>query len=218
MDLKVNDSTPTAVEHSFDRIAHVLFNNYMLVVNNTTYRLIDIEFYYLNETQYKDVYAHRHPEQLTTGKWYFHGSGLDITFGDKVNHGGILIRAIAKISTHADPNKHFIENEIHGPIKVKTEVCSKFNGVFDTNANVFQLQSVDEETKELFPFQEFYKTRRIGLNSAKDPEDTFHSAKLRYVIFPASRLRDKTQIAKDIKSMGLKTDAEVNQLLGSRFL
>jgi len=41
-----------------------------------------IRFYLNDEKNYKDDYTHGHPLQKTSHRWYFHGSGIDITFGN----------------------------------------------------------------------------------------------------------------------------------------
>lgn len=70
------------VEESFARAADDLLNSYVLVVNDQLYRFLEVEFYYNDEgCGHADCYAHKHPEQQNHGTWYFHGSGVDITFG-----------------------------------------------------------------------------------------------------------------------------------------
>jgi hypothetical protein len=218
MSLIINTTNKESIKSSFDYIAQSLFYHYRLKVNDTYYRLLDIEFYYYAEGSYKDIYTHKHDEQLKSGKWYFHGSGIDITIGNEKHHGGILIRAIAKISEQGDPNKYFIEKEIHGPLNVKTEICTNLNGAFEERANVFQLEDItDKEISYFVKPVAYHKTKRIGLNAGKDGADDFHEAKLRYVIFPKLKLKDKTQIAKDMLSEGMDI-ADINQTLGSKFL
>jgi hypothetical protein len=217
--LIINTTDKASIQGSFDAIAQKLFHNYLLKINDVRYRLIDIEFYFHSEENYKDVYTHQHINQLTSGKWYFHGSGIDITIGTKTNHGGILIRAIAKISENADPGKFFIEKEIHGPLNVKTEICSNLKDVFVEATNEFRLQKVHHAIDTFFVAPNaFYKTRRIGLNKDRPGGNDFHDAPLRYVIFPSLKLRDKTQIAKDMLSSGTTTVDQINKLLGSKFL
>ena len=109
--LEVLPESAESITESFDLIAKELFTNYKLLVNDSEYRLIDIEFYYFAPVVFEDVYVHKiNPHQLQKGKWYFHGSGVDLTIGNGENHGGILIRGIAKISSESSPENHFIEN------------------------------------------------------------------------------------------------------------
>jgi hypothetical protein len=75
------------------------------VLAGERYRLVEIEFYY-HGTKHLDPFAHQHPLQQTSGRWYFHrdgeqyrgGSfkGLDLTFGSGDSFGGILIRSIMR--------------------------------------------------------------------------------------------------------------------------
>jgi len=87
----------------FTEIASQLLNRTRLLVCGKPHRLVELEFYYYNES-HPDPFAHRHPLQLTWGRWYFHrqrdnyrgGSfkGLDLTFGENTAFGGILIRSL----------------------------------------------------------------------------------------------------------------------------
>lgn len=85
----------------FASLADRLLNQWELVVNGKSHRLKEVEFYYYGKG-HLDPFAHRHPLQLTWGRWYFHregesyrgGSfkGLDLSFGPEEVHGGILFR------------------------------------------------------------------------------------------------------------------------------
>jgi hypothetical protein len=69
--------------------------------------------------------------------------------------------------------------------------------------------------------QKFIKTKRIGLNSAKDTSSNkqFYNSNLRYVIFPHLKLKNKTQIALDMQLQFPKlTNEEINKQFGSIFL
>ena len=109
--------------NKFDDIANKLLNEVVLIINGTNFRLTEIEFYLYDET-HKDIYTHRHTDQATSLKWYFHKMGqsesykggtykcVDITFGYKDNSkcfGGILIRSVKNINTN---------EEIIGPCNV----------------------------------------------------------------------------------------------------
>ena len=97
----------------FDEIAGCLFNKTALVskfVNDDKkeeeylYRIGEIEFYYYDEENHPDIFCHIAEPQKTKGCWYIHQSGMDITFGDGKNFGGILIRAIVKGVCHENRN------------------------------------------------------------------------------------------------------------------
>lgn len=219
-ELEINCSSPASIKTGFKRIAERLFKDFFLQVNFSAYRLLDIEFYYYAKEVYEDVYAHQHEAQLKTGSWYFHGSGIDLTFGNGKNHGGILIRGIAKIGT-GTADDYFIEKEIHGPLNVKTEICSNLQGAFQAGANIFQLHDIsfDRMAALMKTPSHIIETKRIGLNLDKDNDQNFYDSRLRYVIFPHLKLRDKTQIAFDMRQQFPEmTTSEINSAMGSTFL
>ena len=221
--LKIYHDSSESIIASFDRIAKELFTNYKLLVNESEYRLIDIEFYYYDDKVFRDVYAHQHPSQLNSGKWYFHGSGVDITIGNGINFGGILIRGIAKISTKGDSDNYYIEDQIHGSLNVVTEIGSSFHGVFQDKPNSFGIHNIEiDRMGALMKVPpHIIKTKRIGLNPDKDNTEgeVFYNGKFRYVIFPHLKLKDKTQIARDMQQQFPDmTDDEINKRLGSKFL
>lgn len=87
----------------FVQIAARLMNGRRLIVAGEPYRIVEVEFYY-HSAGHPDVFAHRDPIQVECGRWYFHktrgvyrgGSfkGIDLTFGNGRDHGGILVRGI----------------------------------------------------------------------------------------------------------------------------
>lgn len=220
--LEIDNKTREAVENSFYRIATSLFNDHVLVVNDHYYRLLDIEFYYYAPGSFEDVYAHKHEAQLQMGKWYFHGSGIDITFGDGSCHGGILIRAIAKLTGDGPYNQYGLRKEIHGPLNVKTEIFSSLSSAFEREPNYLYLQDVAMERMgaNLRLPDYIIKTNRIGLNPDRDGADrSFFNGKYRFVIFPHLKLKNKTQIAQDMREQFPELSiAEINCALGSKFL
>lgn len=222
MTFDINPSSSENIKNSFTNIATKLFNDVQLEINKNYYRFIDIEFYYSSEL-FNDIYVHKHPEQLKMNKWYFHGSGIDMTLGNGENYGGILIRGLAKLSGEVSSEKYFIEKEIHGPLNVKTELCSNLHDIFSEKPTILCLRDISRDrhqTMMKLP-NHIISTRRIGLNKTKDtsPEKEFYNGKFRYVIFPHLKLKDKTQIAIDMRAQYPDyTIAELNTLLGSKFL
>jgi hypothetical protein len=105
-----NDASGT-----FDKIASELFNKYEIRKGDAVYDFLEIEFYYYADSN-KDVIFY--PRTSEAGKWFFHQSGVDITFESKCTfdytkqsevdrvlregipegnfHGGILIRSLLK--------------------------------------------------------------------------------------------------------------------------
>ena len=87
----------------FAELATQLLNQCDFVAAGNRYRFAELEMYY-SGGPHPDLFAHRDPLQLESGRWYFHrtrgeyrgGSfkGLDLTLGDGTSHFGILIRGI----------------------------------------------------------------------------------------------------------------------------
>jgi len=101
----------------FYEVSKELFGNYNLIINDKKYVLTEIEFYYFNTQTHKDLYTHLHCMQLEFNKFYVHEKsanrgGIDFTFGDGTNFGGILIRGL----------KREDEILITGPAKVRGEI------------------------------------------------------------------------------------------------
>ena len=78
----------------FSEYANKLMNEYCLKVDDKKYNLIEIEFYFYDKENHPDPYIYCNEKQKECGKFYFHGSGMDITFGNGICYGGILIRSI----------------------------------------------------------------------------------------------------------------------------
>ena len=78
----------------FSEYANKLMNEYCLKVYDKKYNLIEIEFYFYDKENHPDPYIYCNEKQKECGKFYFHGSGMDITFGNGKCYGGILIRSI----------------------------------------------------------------------------------------------------------------------------
>jgi hypothetical protein len=114
---------------NFPNIVNILFNNTLLHVNESTYRLCEIEFYYCGDG-HRDEYTHCSEEQNQFGKFYFHKyqngtyksgtyKGLDITLSpNKDTYFGVLIRSIKNMD-----NYDFIE----GPCKTVDEILKQFD-------------------------------------------------------------------------------------------
>jgi hypothetical protein len=96
----------------FNDLARLLINNYVIRKGNSQYQIHEIEFYYYGN-DHLDSFAHCSPAQKKVGRWYFHGSGADITFGNDTAFGGILLRGVVK---KGDPKI------INGPYKVFDEL------------------------------------------------------------------------------------------------
>jgi hypothetical protein len=84
---------------------------------------VDFEFYSFSD-KFPDPYTHKNKLQLQNCKLYLHGSGIDITYGDGTNYGGILLRSIVKLYDGSDENSGFMKRQYGGPLVVATELFS----------------------------------------------------------------------------------------------
>lgn len=96
------------IEQRFEEIAKHLFQGYCIKKGNDQYKFLEIEFYYYTK-DFEDIITY--PRNISSGKWFFHDSGVDITFKSKCTNtdcdcdkrkpnedyfGGILIRSLLK--------------------------------------------------------------------------------------------------------------------------
>lgn len=190
----------TLDETNFEDIANQLLNESYLKINNTKYRLIEIEFYLRNHL-HPDMYVHANAEQLLTYKYYFHKfgtgtykagtfKGMDIVFGDieSNTYFGILIRAILNTATDV---------LIEGPCNVVNHILNayEYNSIADLtknksvrirkNSNDFILRSTNE-----FDFENLYRGPRIGLSGNKK----YVADPYRYCILQKRIKKQKTKL------------------------
>lgn len=183
---------PEALEKDFDRIANDLMNNWVLAVNETHYRLTEIEFYcksVLSDGPINDPYTHGHAEQLKSNTWYFHGSGLDLTFGTPDYYGGILIRGLQRIKD---------EKHISGPLNSITEIFSSFENCEKKKFDFGLFEAKEYNWKILNSI----KAPRVGLNPKIDSNS--HKKLFRYLIFPKETNRDKSVIINSLVDQGIQ--------------
>jgi hypothetical protein len=172
--LQINNESEDSLFNSFLGIANQLMNEYHLQVRDNYYRIIDCEFYY-HSPNHDDGYVHGHKRQKETlGAWYFHGSGLDITLANGISYGGILIRAIAKVSDDREsPSK---EDAIIGPLNVCTEIFKQIGSV-TCNSIFFGLREVPADKQKK---AEIHPVERVGL---KNKGDKFFFRPYRFISF-----------------------------------
>lgn len=132
------------------KVAEYLMQNYCIEANKTQFFMNEIEFY-LYCDGHRDPYIHcydmknKECRDNTNNKknkesrnntnnqgemlqWYFHGSGMDITFGESgIGYGGILIRSIKSG-----------DEEIRGPIRVRRKVFEYIDTDKEFNADKSQ--------------------------------------------------------------------------------
>ncbi|MDR0970927.1 MAG: hypothetical protein LBM25_00905 [Bacteroidales bacterium] len=104
--LDLSNVATNKIEERFKEIADLLFKEYCIKKGKDQYKFLEIEFYYYTKG-FEDIITY--PRNAKSGKWFFHNSGVDITFeSDITKHyfGGILIRSLLKND----------ENVIKGPL------------------------------------------------------------------------------------------------------
>jgi len=205
LNLSIDITSNVTIGESFERIARSLLSEYCLVANDKTYILIDIEFYYFNEKVHSDPYVHKHELQRTTSNsWYFHGSGVDITFGIDNNYGGILVRGVAEISDGK------IKDAINGPLRIVTEIFSIKGSVFSDANNFPYFKPYIQDNLTIF------RTKRVGIARNKD-KDEFHDARYRFLSHFNLPHSEKTKIANDLLSQNRSVDF-INKQAGYKIL
>ena len=117
----------------FQNIASELMCNHVIQKGKHQYAIVEIEFYYYSP-EHHDVITY--PRQMKSGRWFFHPSGVDLTFDsynitDKLGYknaqfGGILIRGLRKLD-----NGEYI----FGPLKCIDELWDNFDA-FGTTAEM----------------------------------------------------------------------------------
>lgn len=102
----------------FEEAAKLLMNNCSIKKGEKEYEIIDIEFYMYN-FQHPDVITY--PRVMEMGRWFFHASGVDLTFesSNPDRFGGILIRGIRNVNDDND--------QILGPQKCVEALWDNFN-------------------------------------------------------------------------------------------
>lgn len=172
-----------SLEKHFDYVAGLLLNRIILHVVENLYRFTEIEFYFFKSGIHEDPFIHKDDLQLKTGLWYFHGSGLDITFGDGINHGGILIRGMKQINGEE-------QKFINGPLRVVSAIFMAFGNIA-IKERTFYL----EESNDLSP-EDIIKSSRVGLGNKGENE--FTDKYYRYLTFPfdsSNKYSEKTKVA-----------------------
>lgn len=195
LDLNINLAQPS---ESFQRIANDLMNNWHLVSGNKKYRITEIEFYYKHKKYHKDPYVHGHKQQKTSHQWYFHGSGIDLTFGTDEFYGGILIRAIYN---DEDSEYHY------GPLKILTELFKNFDGIYNYDTS----WGLEPITFWHFDKEKPIAAPRVGLNPTKDPD--MAKRLYRFIVMRKFEHKEKGKILQSMIEQGY-SEEEANEIWG----
>jgi hypothetical protein len=209
----------------FDRIAERLLNGAHLVVAGEPHRLTEIEFYY-HGPGHPDVFAHRDPVQVHTGRWYFHrtrgvyrsGSfkGLDLTFAGSDAFGGVLFRGLERSDGPL----------IDGPSLLVDYLLARTGApdVAALDARIGDRVAWDADNPlrldwlpEITP-RPIYRSGRVGLSlkrSRKSPDPPwFILRRYRYLTEPARIRKGKLQLILALHARGRTTD-EIRQITGA---
>lgn len=210
----------------FTRIAEVLLNRAALVVNGASHRLIEIEFYY-NITGHADDFAHSHPLQALSGRWYFHRAGesyrggsfkgLDLALGDGVGYGGILLRGLEK------PDGTIVD----GPSLLVDYLLktTQYPRIVDLDAAIAGKLAWDHHQPLVLrgaelPPRELLRTARIGLSwkrrteLADEPNRHFLVRRYRYLSQPGGTAKGKLQMVLALLADGFSPEV-VHKMTGS---
>lgn len=178
------------LDEKFSSLAESLMNNLYLVVADQNYKIIELEIYYHDKFNHPDPYVHCAAEQLFAGNWYFHGAGLDITFGDseKEIYGGILIRGIMKLGENP--------SYISGPLNVLKEIFSNIGNIINGKGGIC-LRNLNQE---LIPVIKPNQSARIGLTKKRDDTENYAEKKYRYLteLKLQHKFKDKAKVIRQL--------------------
>lgn len=139
-----NEILQNGYQKTFDKIAKILLNKVAIRKGEKIFYIKDIEFY-LYENNHRDIVTY--PRICKAGQWFFHPSGIDISFESSVDvksndyelfqpilredafFGGVLIRAIYPADkAPADACKYNLD----GPHKVEWALFDCFDAFNET--------------------------------------------------------------------------------------
>lgn len=190
-----------SLDERFNVMAKDLMNSLSIVAGNEYYRIVECEIYYYDKENHPDIYTHKSPKQLEACNWYFHGSGIDITFGNKSQniYGGILIRGIR------GDNRY-----ISGPLNVKDELLNKMGNILSEKNNIFVTRLLADDIPKFVPIQ----STRIGLKKKSEDKLNFIQKPYRY-IYPVKEHKFKNKSAVITK---LLKDKEITKEQAKEFI
>ncbi len=193
--LQVNFENKETILNDFERIAEKFCKDIYIKINRNSYRIVDFEFYAYSDN-FPDPQTHKNRMQLENSKFYLHSSGVDITFGDGNNYGGILIRGIVKMFDGAGQESGFSKEQFDGPQNVATELFSNLNNLTNSEQNEISLIDIDGRNQDAcyYPAIHLLKIKRVGLTpKEQDKENYYMDLPLRYiaVLKPSEKFKQK---------------------------
>ena len=193
------------IELSFDRIAKKLLLYHVISINKEVYTITELEFYYHSQG-HEDPYVHQHAHQLSIAKWYFHGSGLDITIGNgKDIYGGILIRGV----------KNSQGTYIDGPLNVVTNIFHSIGSVNYAQHDIGIKPIAEPKSNKLIA-----KSTRVNLKKKENDTRDFHGRLYRYLIEIETqhRFSEKMIVAEQLMKTGQFSKDEINKMFGYKIV
>lgn len=165
----------TNLEQSFDQIAYQLFNEYIISTGKVNYQLTEIEFYYNNQVNANDNFAHDHRKaNYGNGTWRLHGAGLDIVLRNKNHYGGILIRGIEALDDQLTP---VFGGVVDGPWNTVTACIRQLGRV--TRTQRFNLKKLKFSRD-----RKFITSPRVGLFLKNEKDLEYICKPWRYISIP----------------------------------
>ncbi len=142
--------TPDDIPTYFKETAELLMNNYVISKRGIKYEIVEIEFY-LFTPEHPDVITY--PRKCRAGQWFFHQSGVDLTFATTdYQFGGILIRGLKKINGPRETKEE--DNQVFGPLKCVYKLWDKFNA-FEADAAENPIIIPSNENKKPFKINSY---------------------------------------------------------------
>ncbi|AII53850.1 hypothetical protein [Hymenobacter sp. APR13] len=132
----------------------LLLHQTELRIGAARYRLADIEFY-LHSRAHPDTFIHGEPEQRQCGRWYYNrAGGVDLTFGNGTDAGGILLRGLLRLD---EPG-----GVVYGPQRVLRELVAVQAPVWES-AGGWRLEAAEQQPNTV------WQTERVNLKQVDSP-------------------------------------------------
>lgn len=235
--------TLESAKNRFEEIAGLLLHRFVLVSNQSTFRVTEIEFYFndllksSSSANHPDTFAHGDTLQLKLcGAWYFHRSGptlkggtykgLDLCFGEPNKaYGGILLRSMVKVEEGEE------KDVIEGP-------CNLVNTILDLNSRHENLKLFVENdlkgVKSAFDLQsklflqpcapfdaKIYSSPRVGLTLKRKDEGLqykpyFLMQAYRFISSPKQIKKGKINLLLALASRGMTVEAITDLCQGQK--
>lgn len=135
-------------------MAGLLLQQMVLRVGARRYQVADIEFY-LHSSAHPDTFIHGDAEQRQCGRWYYNrAGGVDLTFGNGTDAGGILLRGLLRLD---EPG-----GVVYGPQNVLRELVAAQAPVWE-QAGGWWLEATELRTGPV------WRTERVNLKQLDSP-------------------------------------------------